>query len=487
MSVRFFAIKRERAINTIIKSCLYAFACGLSVAGLIMLISKLAKADINVLYVVLSGVLTLIVSASVLLLIFYPRTKSLAKEIDNKYLKNERMQTTLELMGSKDEFAELQRNDTEQRLKTVPKEVLTFKSLLTHIVSVAVGIAILLVGILIPQKSDNNNSTVPEPYIKTEFQVLALSGLIDDVKNSKMENELKDIAVNELSGLLNVLDTITLKSQLKEKIVEIVVNIDDAVEINNTYKSVAIALDKSKNEYLCSIAKMLLTLSGIGTGQEMVTVSEKIMLDEQSKTFSEKISAFSKSLNESTISYATSEDRLEKCLFDYAQNINQIDVQTKESVISIDEAKEQLKVQTGVIVVSLNEAITQQFENNEMRKTINSKLLQIFEFSDSILPKLKCDTIPALEGGSGSSQGGNEQENSGGLGGGDNIYGSNDIVFDPYQEGGGAYISYGEAFDKYYKKIEELLLDGELSEADKQALSKYFTELSNGAKGEETD
>ena len=108
--------------------------------------------------------------------------------------------------------------------------------------------------------------------------------------------------------------------------------------------------------------------------------------------------------------------------------------------------------------------------------------MEIFSLTQADLPELAGDIMPEL-GKTGNNGDGNQS--SGGLGDGENIYAGNDKIFDPFKEGGADYVPYGDAFIEYYKKVEELLIDGNLTEEEKKILSDYYTALSGGIKNKE--
>ena len=73
----------------------------------------------------------------------------------------------------------------------------------------------------------------------------------------------------------------------------------------------------------------------------------------------------------------------------------------------------------------------------------------------------------------------NNPSTDGGLGSGDAIYGSDDLIYDPDTN---SYVTYGEVLNKYYAKIAELLLDGTLTEEEIEAVNEYFATLYDGSK-----
>jgi hypothetical protein len=106
----------------------------------------------------------------------------------------------------------------------------------------------------------------------------------------------------------------------------------------------------------------------------------------------------------------------------------------------------------------------------------------LFEIEKDMLPKLLGDTVPTLVDGSDDSDGGSEDGGaSGGYGEGNELYGSNDTIYDPFGKDGAGHKLYGDVFDDYYKKIVDLLSDESLSEETRQAIAEYFKRLSDGS------
>ena len=110
----------------------------------------------------------------------------------------------------------------------------------------------------------------------------------------------------------------------------------------------------------------------------------------------------------------------------------------------------------------------------------------IFGVDKSELPPLSEELN--LGGGNGGEDEEEENENSGvnqgGIGSGETIYGSDDMVYDPDT---GAYVKYGEIINAYYAKYSQLMIDGKLPEDVAKKLAEYFDTLFNGADKEETN
>ena len=67
---------------------------------------------------------------------------------------------------------------------------------------------------------------------------------------------------------------------------------------------------------------------------------------------------------------------------------------------------------------------------------------------------------------------------SGGLGTGEVIYGSNDMVYDPDSN---TYVPYGQLLNEYFAKANEQITDGRTSDEISDAAEKYFGILFGGS------
>ena len=131
-----------------------------------------------------------------------------------------------------------------------------------------------------------------------------------------------------------------------------------------------------------------------------------------------------------------------------------------------------------------NEVIIQ----NVNKVTINivtTKLCNLFGITEADLTDEAPDVqieVPKADNGSVEEDGSDIEEpddtiNSGGLGTGETIYGSDDLVYDPDT---GTYRPYGEILDSYYAKVNELIVDGKLDDDVKKAAENYFGILYTG-------
>ena len=132
---------------------------------------------------------------------------------------------------------------------------------------------------------------------------------------------------------------------------------------------------------------------------------------------------------------------------------------------------------------SLNAALFLQATNEEVEDDTIYSLLSIFGMKPSEVPEhiFNNPDDPRAEDDY-DEQDDIDHINSGGLGTGEMIFGSDDIIFDPNR---GEYVPYGEVIKDYYARITELLVDGNLSPELEEALNDYFAILFNGSVNKE--
>ena len=134
---------------------------------------------------------------------------------------------------------------------------------------------------------------------------------------------------------------------------------------------------------------------------------------------------------------------------------------------------------------TLNSALFIQATNEEVEDDTIYTLLSIFGMKASEVPENIFNNPDDPRG-----EDDYEEEddldhiNSGGLGSGEMIFGSNDTIYDPDRE---AYVTYGEVLKDYYARITDLLVDGKLTPELEDALNDYFAILFNGSENREQE
>ena len=129
----------------------------------------------------------------------------------------------------------------------------------------------------------------------------------------------------------------------------------------------------------------------------------------------------------------------------------------------------------NVAYSEMGKAMTQQRYDGEMGDYVVDKLLSIFGISKDELPSdgTNSDEGPQTPGDY-EDDDDDQSISDGGLGSGELIVGSQDVIYDPYK---GEYVKYSEVIDIYNAIFLENKIDGVLSEEMAELIEKYFTAL----------
>ena len=481
MSETFKNIQRRTLRDAIAKSVLLGISAGALVIGCLLLAVKLWEKQLDILYYVVFGGVALAVTAVISFLLMRKKETALAQSLDEKYGLREKVATMVAFQSDGSDMVLLQREQTESVLQSLPIRQPFFKRFGVCTLIFVLTCAVMVTGIVIPAKTTEIPPVPETPFEISQWQLGALELLIEEVRYSDVDENMKNEMVTELERLLSVLKQTKTQRKMRDEVVASIVAVDLIAENTNTYKKIAVALDGGENPELKRVAAAVLSLSGIGFGERLADMRSVFTGDQYKPQLNSFASEASALLPNAKVA---AEDALYSALSQYFLDMAMIygytGEQTNENAIQalIDKAFSAASDSVGA-------ALSAQYANKTLRDRVIEKLIEIFAIPQEEIPELLGDILPKLSSGAEDESGKDkENENTGGYGSGENKFGSNDIIYHPFGEGGGAYIEYGEALDEYYKKIEELLLDGNLSEETKKIIIDYFARLSNGTKAE---
>ena len=363
-----------------------------------------------------------------------------------------------------------------------------------------VGAALLVTGIVIPEPTVDDTAAdeeYDEPFAISEYQLKALEELIDDVKewekyhnNSPIDPTVKSEAATELERLLSVLKTTNSKNKMRDEVTASITTIDLLVEGTSTYKTLAVEIYKGDDAYAKDMAREILKHNGLAFSQYLTklrnefkddtVITSEDNLTTETVTLEEKVESFIHAL-ENTVLVSEVENKEDKLLV----ALTTFTAAFKEAV-EADENPRSERVQSlldKVFSAASSNAHTALAEQHEAKTMCNHVATTLSDIFGVTVPTLLTNVEPKLKDSSSSDDSDDSNnESSGGYGEGNELYGSSDLIYDPFNEDGAKYVIYGEVFDDYYKRIEELLIDGNLSDETKQILIGYFAALSDGTK-----
>jgi hypothetical protein len=469
----FLRFQKQQKRRVWIKSGIFGLSVGVLAGAVATIIQKLTAAGPRAL-VLLPAAIAALVGLGLMLLWLYPTDKRLAKRLDTALALGERVQTMVAYRNDEGEMAALQRTDTDQRLQAAPRTALReWPRVLWHLIAPVLAAAALIAAILIPQRVILPPAPPAEPdYEATDWQKVALAELIEEVKASVLEQTPKAEVVTSLEELLASLDTPRPASALKADVVNVIGKVHRSIDTANSYNDVSVALFASTNEQLKKLGTAIGSLSGTTVRTELS--------DALSKTDRAALPALLTALRDALATLSLSpEDELAAAFTAFAAALQE----AADGMETHTDTWLSGKLNTAFTALSdlLNNELFLQHGNEQVRATVIARLMTIFGLTTEDLPD---DLFQNGEGLPDADEGVYEPEeddklNSGGYGDAEQVFGSNDMIYDPI---GKRYVSYGELLGDYHRLVSAQLLSGQTPDTLSAYITKYFTSLYDGSK-----
>lgn len=463
MSKSFNKFKRRVRAQSIAVSAL--LGVGVSAVGLaaVILAGKLGSNAVKPIFYLFAAVFAAALSL-VLYFIFMPSDKRLAKRLDSLYGLDERVSTMVELRDDEGVFARLQREDADLRLGEKPIKSLKARQLVAGLLVFFISVGCIVGALIVPAKADGGESVIDE--FDKQWIITAIGELITTVENAYINENLRGDALAELNSLLDFVESSDYLSEMKTKAISTVLGINSALVEANSAESLSVVFSESSNEAVKTLAKSLGELAGSGSKNALISLGESIAAsgaDDRDFTADELDSY----LAASGVHSGDTLYLLFKGLTSAVRDGSDIE----------DEF-------SGAATALNAEVIVQNVNRSTMRIVIN-KLCNLFGITEDDLTAVDPDTDIDI-GDSGTelppddSEGEEPDKNigTGGLGTGEVIYGSNDLVFDPDTN---THRPLGELLGDYFAKANEQITDGKASEELSDAAEEYFGALFDGA------
>ena len=471
MGKGFSKFKRKLRLGAIVRAIVFGLSLGAVTFAVLWALAKLNAQEPELTITGLYAVAAAVVGGIVMLLILLPTKKRIARRIDRHLSLGEKTQTMLAFRKDTAPMAVLQRETTDRILLDTPKRrvkgVCTWVFILIPVVA---GLT-LTAAAMIPAKEP----PAPPPVVENNFtitpwQTQALKDLIEKVKTSDMESEPKEATVKQLESLLIKLGSIKKEPAMKEAVISCIEGIHKAVSEYNSYDTLAQALFKSPSDPVQDLGGAVNSLKALLIGEWMNTV--KTGLTEGSITASELSAGITRALAQSSV---TEENAAYVALLSLAVELAELTDEDEETVAAVLADAEE----------TLNSALFLQATNEDVEDDTIYTLLSIFGIKASEVPEHVFNDPDDPRGEDDyDDQDDLDHINSGGLGPGTMIFGSDDTIYDPNRE---AYVTYGEVLADYYARITELLVDGKLTPELEDALNDYFAILFDGSANKESN
>ncbi len=258
-------------------------------------------------------------------LLLYPNEKRFARKLDEKYSLGEKAQTMVEFSSKEGAVLTLQREQTEEKLSTLPRKKKSAWGIVKIVLLPVVAIATLSVALALPRGSSaengysgsngegNSGSETPpviEYYTATEDQTYTMQTLRANISSSEMQSGLKSFYLYYLDEILTMME----KSQEEE-----------AVTVAEMTETVTDSMDGilSKTEEATSYRLILTEIRGDETSYELLKeIDEGIResayaytrVDVNIKSYSSIVENKNRLLSAIQAAFTTDEDGLIKAM-----------------------------------------------------------------------------------------------------------------------------------------------------------------------------
>lgn len=481
MGENFQKIKKKTLLGAVIKCVVCGVSLGLFAVGATLLTLKLIGIPLAFYYYIIIGVGVAALSGGLTFLIVKPNEKKLAKQLDNEYSLNEKVQTSLTFANEAGAVIEIQRADTEMRLASLPKKRFSLAKIWQFILIPVMSIAIQVPAYILPsnyaQGAENPEVEQGELFDFREEYIIVLDELIEDVKASDLEDNLKASVVTLLKRLQNNLFTLTYESQVQKFYNQTITGINDLVNEAYSYEEIATVLAKyDQYRFAVVIANAARTYRNYRLADysdvesyaaESLDVIAKVVEDEDKglpPIFKDIKSKKDNGETDNTrqliftalaASTVSSSDNLYRLFLNLARDL--ANDQLNEFQFELD----------------LEDEIARQTYIRAMRVYIFNVLGKLFDYpvpdDPNFIPEEK------KEDGGGAGDDDEDKTNQGGYGTGD--WKNNFQVYDPRT---GQYGNYMDILQDYFALVDEMLRSPDISEEQQSIINAYFQILFNG-------
>ena len=409
---------------------------------------------------------------AVLFAVLFPYQKRLARKLDRELGLREGVQTMLAFADRQDDMMQLQREQTNRRLLETPIKRLRIRHVWRCVVCFALAICMSVTAFAILAKQPEPPAPPVDPPF--ELEAVALQDLIREVQESTMTEPAKAQTVAALESLLNALYETETESRMKTLVVDTVLAVRGFVDGVVTLRSFSPILSAGGSAYTRELDRALAKqdmaeLKQIldGLSAELEKIDDKLVMIETVHVFSDelKMTLRNAQVSEQDALYAAIETLAGKLA----------DIAEKLDTYTLKWGSDNFKDAMNAAYAQMSKAMAQQRYDAGMGVRVETRLLEIFGLSVEDLP----------EGERGEEQGpqtpGDYEDDDddqtitdGGLGSGELIVGSQDVIYDPGRED---YVKYSEVIDLYNAIFLEKKVDGVLSEEVAALIEAYFSAL----------
>lgn len=475
MGTEFLRLKRKHTAWRLLRALMAGLSSLLLVTGALLVCFKLTGTDPRAAIAIGAGALAGILVAVIRWLAMRRSDMRSAEQIDSEHHLRERVQTMIAFRNEDSAMLQMQREDTENKLKAVKSFGVKAGSVAVHILALVLSAVIFVTGAVLPARAETIEPEVTEPnYDATAWQIASLEELIRHVEESNMAAIAKEATVAELRSLLETLQGDITVSAFKEKVVTVIANTyshTDRVNSNDDLHDVIFSIDHPQAENLAYVAG---TLDNLEFSADVEDIGYQLGLETNLPETAALAEGLDAQLARVVSDYMTENDydetdRLYQAMLALAAGLHEVAEQ-----IDAGAEAEQISNRLGEVIHSMKSAASIALEQQTVTKQecvhVVETLCSVFGISASECPR---DPDPTYS----KKADDDYTENSGGAGTGDMQYAGDEQVYDYKQD---QYVSYTELIGEYYAAMLQASLEGRLSEEMVEYILKYFSQLYTG-------
>ena len=408
--------------------------------------------------------------AAVLFAALFPYKKRLARKLDRELSLREGVQTMLAFADRQDDIMVLQREQTDLKLLATPLKKLKIKHVWTCVVCFVLAIGMTVTAFAIPAKQPEPPAPpVDPPFSLDEWEAVALADLIREVQESTMTESAKTETVIALQTLLDALRETETESRMKSLVVDTVMQIKAISDSVVTLRSFAPILAAGGSAYARELNRAMEIREQAAFAEALNKIAASINEDEE---FDVAIHVLSEELKMALRNSGASEqDPLYIELERLANTLANVAAKLQDYTLTW--GRMQVTDAFGVAYTQIGKALAQQRYDADMSAHVEARLLEIFGLS--------VQDLPGQEQGEGPQNPGDYEDDDddqtitdGGMGSGELILGSQDVIYDPNSD---QYVKYSEVIHIYNAIFLEKKVDGALGEEIAALIESYFAAL----------
>lgn len=464
MGSEFKRLKRYNVTWITIRALTFAASACMVIVGALLLMKKLHIAEAPALAYGIAAAVGLAVGA----VSFWMMRKSdmrLAEKIDHDRQLRERVQTMVEYRDQDSAMLQMQRQDTENRLKQVRMVGVKFYGVVLHSLMLAVAVTVLMVGLVLPTRAvvEPTQPTEP-PYVPSQWQISALEELIEHVEESGMDEAAKVPVLEQLRAVREMMDQKVTVPVMRNRVITAAAAVyaaSDAAnsndDINSTLKLVSHDIRKELAFAVCSLEQNKPDFNTAMEGMEEL-LKKAVNLVQLSQISADILAALEKT-------EWTEEDALYATMAQFAR-----DLQSASEAFTVEKDVKLTYNRIGEAIYGLktNAALAkeQQLATRTECLYVVDTLCDIFGISNAERPEDPDHPVAKDE-----SQDNNQGPSDGGGGTGEMQFAGDDKVYDYKND---IYVHYGELINDYYADLIADIVDGKISPELAEILQKYF-------------